>query len=329
MAASRASALITQPWPDASIPTIAPRAAAIERVLGTGGTYEIEYRLILPNGSLRWFVARGHSPRATNGQPLQLRGVSLDITQQKQADAEAQRRREELTHLSRVAALGMVTSSLVHELSQPLGAILNNAEAAEHVLQSDAPDLNELRAIVREIRDDDQRATGVISSLRALLRRGEFKPCPVALDDLLDEVVTLMRSDSAKRNIAIALDLPSDLPRVHGDRIQLQQVLLNLLINGMDALNSKAEGERALTLQARRSDRGFVEVALSDNGPGLRVEQLGRMFEPFFTTKATGMGLGLSVSRTVIEAHGGRIWAENNADGGATFRFTLKTEAQP
>jgi PAS domain S-box-containing protein len=307
----------------------AARAAAIERVLGTGGSYEIEYRMVLPNGSLRWCVARGHSPRVTNGEPLQIRGVSIDITRQKQAEAEAQRQRGELAHLSRVADLGMLTGSLAHELGQPLQAIKSNAQAAEHFLESDAPDLDELRAIVQDIRKDDERASSVIHGLRALFKRGEFKPCPVALDELVSEVVALARADSAKRHVAIALDLPPGLPRVHGDRVHLQQVLLNLLINGMHALESKDEGERALTLRARRSGVGFVEVALRDNGPGILAEQLGRMFEPFATTKANGLGLGLSISRNLIEAHGGRIWAENNTDGGATFRFTLKTEEQP
>jgi two-component system sensor kinase FixL len=169
----------------------------------------------------------------------------------------------------------------------------------------------------------------VISHLRALFKRSEFKPCPVALDALMREVMTLVRADCTKRHISIALDLPPDLPLVHGDRVHLEQVLLNLLINAMHALESKAEGQRVLTLRARRAGGGFVEVALSDNGPGIPVEQLGRMFEPFITTKASGMGLGLSVSRALIDAHGGRIWAENNADGGATFRFTLKTDEQP
>jgi PAS domain S-box-containing protein len=307
----------------------AARTAAIEPVLGTNGSYEVEYRLVLPDGSVRWFAARGHSPHVTNGQPLQIRGVSIDITRQKQADAEAQRRREEVTHLSRVAALGMLTGTLAHELSQPIGAILHNAEAAELFLQSGAPDIDELRAIIHDIRKDDQRASNVIHGLRALLKRGEFKPCPVALDELMREVVTLARADGARRHVAITVEPSPDLPLVHGDRIHLQQVLLNLLINGMDAVESKSGVKGTLTLRAQRSGDGFVEVALSDNGPGIPAEQLVRMFEPFFTTKANGLGLGLSVSRTLIEAHGGRIWAENNADGGATFRFTLKTAEQP
>lgn len=302
------------------------RAAAIQQVLGTDGSYEIEYRMVLPNGSVRWFVARGHSPRVTKGQPLQVRGISMDITRQKQAEVEAQRQREELTHLSRVADLGMLSGSIAHELGQPLQAIKSNAAAAKNFLESDAPDLDELRAIVQDIRNADERATSVISRLRALFKRGEFKLCPMALDELMSEVVTLTRADSAKRHIAIALDLPPDLPLVQGDRVHLQQVLLNLLINGMAAIESKSEGERALTLRARRFDGGFVEVSLSDSGPGIPPEQLGRLFEPFFTTKAKGMGLGLSISRTLIEAHGGRIWAENNADRGATFRFTLKSD---
>ncbi len=306
----------------------ASRTAAIQGVLGTDSSFEVEYRLVLPDGQMRWIVARGHSPRVATGQPLRIRGISMDITRQKRSDAEAERQREEVAHLSRVASLGMLTGSLAHELSQPLGAILNNAQAAELFLQSDPPNLEEVRAIVRDIRKTDERASDVIHRMRALFRRGKFKPCPLALDDLMSEVVTLMRADSTKRHIRIAVELPPELPLVQADRVHLQQVLLNLLLNGMHALESKAEGERALTLRARQSRLGYVEVALTDNGPGIAAEQLERMFEPFYTTKASGMGLGLSVSRTLIEAHGGEIWAENNPEGGATFRFTLKTEEQ-
>jgi PAS domain S-box-containing protein len=304
----------------------AARAAAIERVLGRGESYEVEYRVILQDGSVRWIAARGHSPHVRNGEPVRIRGISMDITRQKQADLEAQQQREALAHLSRVAALGMLSGSLAHELGQPLQAILSNAEAAGFCLQSKSPDLDELRAIVQDIRKDDQRASSVIQRLSALFKRGEFSPGPVALNELLDEVVTLARADCEKRQIALTLDLPSDLPPVHADRVHLHQVLLNLLINGMAALESKTEGQRAIALAARRSHGRFVEIAVSDNGPGITAEQVGRMFDPFFTTKATGMGLGLSISRTLIEAHGGRIWAENNTGGGASFRFTLKIE---
>lgn len=302
----------------------AARAAAIERVLGTGGNYDIEYRVILANGSVRWIAARGHSPPTVNGQPVRVRGVSIDITRQKLADAEAQRQRAELAHLSRVADLGMLTGSITHELGQPLQAILANAEAAEFLLQDDLANLNELRAIVQDIRNDEERASSVISRLNALFKRGESKPCLTALPELASGVLALIRADADKRQIAIELDLPPGLPLVHVDRVHVQQVLLNLFINAMAALESKTEGQRTLTLRARRFDPDFVEVSVSDNGPGIEPEQLDHLFEPFFTTKANGMGLGLSISRTLIEAFGGRISVENNPAGGATFRFTLK-----
>ena len=238
-------------------------------------------------------------------------------------EREAAELRHGLTHAGRVTMLGQLASSLAHELNQPLGAILRNAEAAELFLQTDQPDIDELRAIVADIRKDDQRAGDVIDRLRALLKRRQLDPRPVLLSELVDEVVTLTRVDSVTRHVGVEIDVPRDLPLVRGDRIHLQQVLLNLLLNGMDALADVVDGERLLTVRARTAGAGFVEVAVSDNGHGIPAEKVGRLFEPFFTTKPQGMGLGLPISRTIIEAHGGRIWAENNAERGATFRFTL------
>jgi C4-dicarboxylate-specific signal transduction histidine kinase len=294
--------------------------AALESVLQCKARqFQKEYGFATSAGAL-WFEILVLPLRCEAG------GVVIkqrDITDRKRAEAEAQEVRQELAHASRVTMLGQLASSLAHELNQPLGAILRNAEAAELFLQSEPPDLDELRAIVSDIRKDDQRAGGIIDRLRALLTRREFDPRPVPLGELVDEVVTLTRSDSATRRIGIGFDLPRDLPLIRGDCIHLQQVLLNLLINGMDALAVRTDRERTLRVRARRDGDGFVEVAVSDSGDGIPAEKLGRLFEPFFTTKPHGMGLGLAISKTIIEAHGGRLWAENNAQHGATFRFTL------
>ena len=210
-------------------------------------------------------------------------------------------------------------------MNQPLGAILRNAEAAEILLQAEVPDLEELRAIVADIRKDDERAGNVIDRLRTLLKRRELKLQTVDLVRTVKEVVALVRFDTTARRVRLETDLPHDLPPVRGDRVHLQQVLLNLIMNGMDAMEHSQDGARSMDIRARRAEEGLIEVAVSDSGPGIPRETLNRVFEPFFTTKDSGMGMGLTISRTIVEAHAGRIWAENNATQGATFAFTLKT----
>jgi two-component system sensor kinase FixL len=247
----------------------------------------------------------------------------IDITERRRSEHEKEQLRRELAHAGRVTMLGQLASSLAHELGQPLGAILRNAETAELLLQSDSPDLEELRAIVTDIRNDDHRAGDVIDRLRTLLKRRTLDARTIAVDQLTGDVVALAGFDATTRRIRLATNVPPGLPLVRGDRVHLQQVLLNLIMNGMDAVSSGSGGTREVTLDARRNEAGMVEIAVRDSGHGVPPEKLEKLFEAFFTTKPNGMGMGLSISRTIVEAHGGHIWVENNADRGATFRFTL------
>jgi signal transduction histidine kinase/ligand-binding sensor domain-containing protein len=245
------------------------------------------------------------------------------------AETEAQQRRNEVAHLTRVATLGELSSALAHEINQPLGAILRNTEAAEIFLQSDAPDLGELRAILADIRQDDQRAGAVIDRMRALLRRSEPEVRPLDVAEVLRDVATLVRGDAEARQVKLAVEVPDGLPPVSADRVQLQQVLLNLILNGMDALDGAVGERRRVTVCARLDGAATVEFAVRDCGPGVPAAQLARVFEPFFTTKPKGVGMGLAISTTIIKAHGGELWAENH-EGGAIFRFTLpKAQKDP
>ena len=296
---------------------------ALEDALATGGGYEVEYRVLLRGGKIRWMAAHGQVERDGSGKPIVLRGVVLDISARHSSELELQQLRSELTHANRVSMMGQFASALAHELSQPLGAILRNTEAAELFLAHDPPDIEEVRAILADIRQDERRASGVIDRLRALLKRRSFVRSALSVSDELATVMALARADTATRKVALVIDDAPNLPLVMGDPVHLQQVLLNLILNAMDAVEDAPAARRKVTVRARPNSEGEIEVAVEDSGPGIPPERLGRLFEPFFTTKAKGMGIGLSISRTIIEAHGGRIWAENNADEGATFRFTL------
>jgi len=288
---------------------------------GNGG-YEKEYRVVLANEQTRWIASRGQVEFDGRGKAVRVSGVSMDITQRKLAELEAQQRRSELAHLSRVTTLGELSSSLAHELNQPLGAILRNTEAAELFLEDPSPDLDELRAILVDIRKDDQRAGAVIDGIRSMLKRRKVEHSVLDLNVLLSEVISLVRPDAELRKVQLVLKAASSLPPVRGDRVQLQQVLLNLLLNAMDAMNGFAPDHRRVTVRVQPSGPR-IEVAVSDTGQGIPTDQLTRLFEPFYTTKPNGIGLGLPISRSILETHGGSIRAENDPNGGATFYLTL------
>lgn len=295
----------------------------IEEAAESGSAFAIEYRIIQPDGTVRWITSSGAAERDDVGKKPLLRGVSLDISERRLAQDEITRQRDELAHLSRVAALGELSGSLAHELSQPLGAILRNAETAEIFLQKPKPDLEELRAIVADIRQDDLRAGEVIERLRALLRRQPGRMECLQVPELISRVHRLVRVDAAVRKVGIEVDCAEGLPPVNGDRVQLQQVLLNLLINAMDAMKDALDPR--IAIHARRDDDAMLSVTVSDNGPGIPEDRLPRILDPFFTTKPEGLGLGLAISRGIVEAHGGLLTAGNVATGGASFRFSLPT----
>jgi PAS domain S-box-containing protein len=267
-------------------------------------------------------VEVGLTPIQTSAGVLVL-SIIVDITARKQAE-EA---RQELAHASRLALVGEITASIAHEINQPLGAILSNADAADMLLESSPPALDQVREILADIRKDNLRASEVIHRLRALLKKRKMESQPVDLNELLSDVVLLVRTESRRRGITVESVPGDDLPLIRGDKVHLQQVLLNLVFNGMEAM-AKVPRKKTVTVRAGVNDNGSAEIAVSDTGPGILPDHLPRLFDPFFSTKKEGMGLGLSIARSLVEAHGGQIWAENNPDGGATFRFTLLMDHQ-
>lgn len=244
-------------------------------------------------------------------------------SERREAELALQRQRVELAHLSRVATVGELTASVAHELNQPLGAILANAEAAERFLAAEPPALDEVREILADIRDNDLRASEIIHGLRGLMERHEVTRRPLDAGELLREVVRLVSSEAAARGIDLQISPSPGLPPVLGDPVQLQQVILNLILNGFEAMSESTGARRQMIVSTSRGAADTVIIAVADTGPGISPDAAPRLFEPFFSTKPSGLGMGLSITCTIVEAHRGRVWAENNPAGGATFYVTL------
>jgi len=295
---------------------------AIRRVVEDGEPVDIEYRTVDSPGGVRWISARGEADRGPDGKPRHVRGVTIDVTSQKRKDAELQEQRDQLAHIQRVSALGQLSSALAHEISQPLGAILRNAEAGELFLKKTPPDLDELSAILGDIQRDEQRAAAIIDRMRSFLKPRESVFETLEVKELLEQVATFLTAEFRAHDTRLVLDLPRVLPAVRGDRIQLQQVVLNLLLNCLEALSEFPPEQREVVIRAS-STAGLVEVAVIDSGPGFAADQINSAFEPFISTKKTGTGIGLAICKTIVESHGGHIRAEHNPGGGAIVRFTL------
>ncbi len=252
-----------------------------------------------------------------------LAGLVLLQRRRRRVESELQQRRVELAHVSRLVTVGELTASLAHELNHPQSAILSNAQAGELFLKANPPALEEVRRILSDIVRDNRRANEIILRLRAFLKKRELEFEALELNPLIREIVPLVESDVGSRKVALTLDLNAHLPGVRGDRVHLQQVLLNLLLNALDSLAAVEGRPRTLVVRTRGVDSRTVEVVVKDSGVGIPAAKLKQVFDPFFTTKSQGMGMGLSIARTIVEAHGGQIWVENNPDYGVTIRFTL------
>ena len=297
----------------------------IEDVLsGESARGVVEYPL--PNADRhRWFEMRVETLRPPDRGAVV---VQSDVTPRHEAGTEIRMRDREIAHLNRVGAVGELASSLAHELGQPLGAILTNAQAVRRLLTRESPDMKELRETVNDIIADDQRAGEVIQRMRALLRKEETPRDAVDLNEIVRAVLRLMTSDAGLRQASLDLDLATAVPPVIGDRIQLEQVVLNLVINGLDAVGDRPVGDRSVKVSTSMAN-GHVQVSVRDSGPGLREPDLARVFEPFYTTKSHGLGMGLPICRTIVEAHGGEIRAMNAPGGGAAFECDFPIAAGP
>jgi two-component system, LuxR family, sensor kinase FixL len=293
-----------------------------------GEDYREEYRIVLPDGGLRWMSIRAKAYTKPSGEPLRMLGVSLDITQRRQNETEMMGLRLELAHLARVMAISELSTSLAHEINQPLGAILNNAEAAKALLARTEDKQEPIGEIIEDIIEDAQRAGYVVRKIRGIVKKGEAKLERLPVNLLIDDVIKLMNTNLILNRIAVRLDLRPSLPDLRGDRVRLQQVLMNLITNAVDAMKDKPT--RTLTVRSGMQAPNMITVSVSDSGPGIDKANTEAVFRPFFTTKPDGLGFGLSICRSIIQEHGGRIWGENNPAGGATFSFSLKAwEEEP
>jgi two-component system, LuxR family, sensor kinase FixL len=301
-----------------------PIVEAMRRSLESRSEFDVEYRLAMAGGGTRWISTRGHPTFDAENKPLRVMGVSIDITAAKLAQLELLQQRDELAHLSRVTTIGEMATTLAHELNQPIGAIHTNAETAEILLEKGTVELPEIQAIVRDIKKDGWRAGEVIHRMRSLLRKRELKIERVDVKHLLEAVSELLHGTLISHQARLRLEVASALPLVLGDPIHLQQVLLNLTLNALEAMSDCPPSERQVVVSAAKDETLGVEVRVTDQGPGFSSRKLARPFEPFLSTKKNGMGMGLAICQTIIQAHGGHINLENNPGRGAIVHFNLR-----
>lgn len=303
--------------------------AAKERAIRNKSDYRVEHRIILPDGTVKHTDTVGHPVLNARGEVEQFVCTMMDITERKQAERAKEELREaqaDLARVSRATTMGELTASLAHELNQPITAAVTDANACLLWLERGEPDLKEASAAATRIIKDVTRAAEMITRLRSLFKKSSSGRELVNLNDVIGEMIVILKPETMRHKVSVATTLESDLPEVMADRVQLQQVLMNLMINGIDAMK-QANGLRELTIESGRAESGDILVSVHDTGTGLPPQHKGQIFDAFFTTKPQGTGMGLRISRSIIESHGGRLWATDNTPCGASFHFTVSTKS--
>jgi PAS domain S-box-containing protein len=295
----------------------------IERARGSANDFDYEHRLQMPDGSVKYVHLIAHVTRDANGR-LEYIGAAQDVTQRRLSEEALAKARSELAYVARVTSLGVLTASIAHEVNQPLASIITSGEAGLRWLDRPDPDVEEVRKLTKRVVGDARRASEIIDRIRSMATRRAPKPTLLSLDDIIEESMVFLRHELQSKSTSVSLHLPGALPQVLGDRTQLQQVVVNLAINAVQAMAQSGTVRRSILIRTMRSDPETVCCVIEDSGPGIDPAHIPRLFDSFFTTKDTGMGLGLPISQSIVQAHGGRIRADHNsALGGARFSFTL------
>jgi len=295
-----------------------------ERANSAGKDFEAQFRLLLPDGTTRYVHGVGHPVFNASGATVEFVGILMDVTERKLAREERERLRQaqaDLAHINRVTTMGELTASLAHEIKQPISAAVTNAKTCLRWLGHDDPDVPEAREAASRLVKDVTRAADIISSISSLFKKGALQRELVDVNELIREMIVLLRSEANRYSISIRTELAEHLPKIMADRVQLQQVFMNLMLNGIDAMKEMSGGSE-LTIKSEADD-GELKISVRDTGVGLPPEQADQIFRAFFTTKDTGTGMGLPISRSIIESHGGRLWVTGASGRGATFQFTL------
>ena len=314
---------------------------------------DFDFRVVLPDGEIKHLHGVGHPVFSESGELVEIIGATIDITERKRAEEQQREAQAQLTHVTRVATLGEFAGSIAHEVKQPITAIINNAEACVALLSGEISKLEDVREALSDIISDADRASSVIERIRGLIKKSPPQKSRLDLNETIGGVIALARGELDRNKVLLRAKLANDLPIIIGDRIHLQQVILNLVVNGIEAMSGVRDGSRELSISSEKvigtpgeleqtqnpelgtrpvlrshgeggnPEQAYVLVSVADSGPGLDLNNLGRLFDAFYTTKPQGLGIGLSISRSLIEAHGGRLWARANVLKGALFQFTL------